>query len=47
MTYEEKLAKARKLRDLLWGKTQPKTDSSETESDSNGDKSESDNNESE
>lgn len=51
MTYEEKLAKARKLRELLWGKTQPKTDSSETESDdksdSNGDKSESDNNESE
>lgn len=30
MTYEEKLAKARKLRDLLWGKTQPKAD---TESD--------------
>ena len=26
MTYEEKLAKARKLRDLLWGKTQPKAD---------------------
>lgn len=43
MTYEEKLAKARKLRDLLWGKTQPKADTDDkSDSTDNGD----DNNES-
>ena len=45
MTYEEKLAKARKLRDLLWGKTQPDS-SKDDKSDSKDDKTEGDDNES-